>query len=74
MTDACGFAKGGAKEDIVENERTQQAIVLGGSLMKTTNGHTNFALAVGQVPWRNRNGARNRISPTANSEAKPDAA
>lgn len=66
-TDACGFVEGLAKEDFLEDKRTQQAvimslIILGEAVTKVMDGYGEFAKAHGQVPWRNMRGMRNRIA------------
>lgn len=66
-TDACGFVEGLAKEDFLEDKRTQQAVVMsliiiGEAVTKVLNGYTEFAQTHAQVPWRNMRGMRNRIA------------
>lgn len=66
-TDACGFVEGLAKEDFLEDKRTQQAvimslIIIGEAVTKVMDGHAQFTLTHGQVPWRNMRGMRNRIA------------
>ena len=66
-TDACSFVEGLAKEDFLEDKRTQQAvimslIIIGEAVTKVMDGYGEFAQAHGQVPWRNMRGMRNRIA------------
>lgn len=66
-SDACSFVEGLAKEDFLEDKRTQQAvimslIIIGEAVTKVMDGYADFALAHGQVPWRNMRGMRNRIA------------
>ncbi|EZP46637.1 HepT-like ribonuclease domain-containing protein [Delftia sp. RIT313] len=66
-TDACSFVKGLAKEDFLEDKRTQQAvimslIIIGEAVTKVMDGYAEFAQTHGQVPWRNMRGMRNRIA------------
>ena len=66
-TDACGFVEGLAKEDFLEDKRTQQAvimslIIIGEAVTKVMDGYAEFALTHAQVPWRNMRGMRNRIA------------
>ena len=66
-TDACGFVEGLAKEDFLEDKRTQQAvimslIIIGEAVTKVMDGYAEFTQAHAQVPWRNMRGMRNRIA------------
>ena len=66
-TDACGFVEGLAKEDFLEDKRTQQAvimslIIIGEAVTKVMDGCAEFAQAHAQIPWRNMRGMRNRIA------------
>ena len=66
-TDACAFVEGLAKEDFLEDKRTQQAvimnlIIIGEAVTKVMDGYEEFVRAHGQVPWRNMRGMRNRIA------------
>ena len=66
-TDACGFVEGLAKEDFLEDKRTQQAvimslIIIGEAVTKVMDDYGAFAQTHGQVPWRNMRGMRNRIA------------
>ena len=66
-TDACGFVEGLAKEDFLEDKRTQQAvimslIIIGEAVTKVMDGYAEFAQAHAQVPLRNMRGMRNRIA------------
>lgn len=66
-TDACGFVEGLAKEDFLEDKRTQRAvimslIIIGEAATKVMDGYADFAQANAQVPWRSMRGMRNRIA------------
>ena len=66
-TDACGFVEGLAKEDFLEDKRTQQAvimslIIIGEAVTKVMDGYAEFTQAHAQVPWRNMRGMRKRIA------------
>lgn len=66
-TDACGFVEDLAKEDFLEDKRTQQAVIMslviiGEAVTKVMDGYAEFAQTHGQVPWRNMRGMRNRIA------------
>lgn len=66
-TDACGFVEGLNKDDFLEDKRTQQAvimslIIIGEAATKVMDGHTEFAQAHPEVPWRSMRGMRNRIT------------
>lgn len=66
-TDACSFVEGLAKEDFLEDKRTQQAVIMslliiGEAVTKVMDGHAEFIQAHAQVPWRNMRGMRNRIA------------
>jgi uncharacterized protein with HEPN domain len=57
--DACSFVAGLAKEDFLEDKRTQQAvimslIIIGEAATKVLDRYPDFAQAHRQVPWRNR--------------------
>ena len=59
--------EGLAKEDFLEDKRTQQAvimslIVIGEAVTKIMDGYAEFTQAHAQVPWRNMRGMRNRIT------------
>ena len=65
--DACTFVEGLAKEDFLEDKRTQQAvimslIIIGEAVTKLLDGHAEFAEAHAQIPWRSMRGMRNRIA------------
>lgn len=65
--DACNFVEGLAKDDFLEDKRTQQAvimslIILGEAATKIMDGYTDFARAHPEVPWRSMRGMRNRIA------------
>ncbi len=66
-TDACGFVAGLAKDDFLEDKRTQQAvimslIIIGEAATKVMDGYAEFAQAHPEVQWRNMRGMRNRIA------------
>ncbi len=66
-TDACGFVAGFAKDDFLEDKRTQQAvimslIIIGEAATKVMDGYAEFAQAHPEVPWRSMRGMRNRIA------------
>jgi uncharacterized protein with HEPN domain len=66
-TDACGFVAGLAKDDFLEDKRTQQAvimslIIIGEAATKVMDAYAEFAQAHPEVPWRNMRGMRNRIA------------
>lgn len=66
-TDACGFVEGLAKEDFLEDKRTQRAvimslIIIGEAATKVMDVYADFAQANAQVPWRSMRGMRNRIA------------
>lgn len=65
--DACGFVEGMSRAEFLQDKRTQQAvvlslIVLGEAATKVMDRHEAFAVANGQIPWRNMRGMRNRIA------------
>lgn len=66
-TDARAFVEGLAKDDFLEDKRTQQAvimslIIIGEAATKVMDSYTEFTLAHAQVPWRSMRGMRNRIA------------
>lgn len=66
-TDACSFVEGLAKEDFLEDKRTQQAvimslIIIGEAVTKVMDRYAEFTRANDQVPWRSMRGMRNRIA------------
>lgn len=66
-TDACSFVEGMAKEDFLEDKRTQQAvimslIIIGEAATKVMDGYAAFTQTHAQVPWRSMRGMRNRIA------------
>lgn len=65
--DACGFLKGMAQGEFLEDKRTQQAvimslIIIGEAATKVMDSHPEFARAHAEVPWRSMRGMRNRIA------------
>lgn len=66
-TDARRFVEGLAKDDFLEDKRTQPAaimslIILGEDATKVVDGYAEFTQAHPEVPWRNMRGRRNRIA------------
>lgn len=66
-TDACTFVEGLAKDDFLEDKRTQQAvimslIIIGEAATKVMDSYAEFTQAHAQVPWRSMRGMRNRIA------------
>lgn len=66
-TDACSFVEGLAKEEFLEDKRTQQAvimslIIIGEAATKVMDGYAEFVQTHSEVPWRNMRGMRNRIA------------
>ncbi|SER72423.1 Uncharacterized conserved protein, contains HEPN domain [Azotobacter beijerinckii] len=56
-----------AKEEFLEDKRTQQAvimslIIIGEAATKVMDGYAEFVQAHSEVPWRNMRGMRNRIA------------
>ena len=65
--DACGFVEGLAKDDFLDDKRTQQAvimslIIIGEASTKVMDSYAEFAQAHAEVPWRSMRGMRNRIA------------
>ena len=65
--DACAFVDGMGKDRFLADKRTQQAVIMslviiGEAATKVMDGHSDFALAHGQIPWRSMRGMRNRIA------------
>jgi uncharacterized protein with HEPN domain len=66
-TDARSFVEGLAKDDFLDDKRTQQAvimslIILGEAATKIMEGYAGFAETHSDVPWRSMRGMRNRIA------------
>lgn len=66
-TDACSFVAGLAKDDFLEDKRTQQAvimslIIIGEAATKVMDGYAEFAQAHPDLAWRGMRGMRNRIA------------
>jgi uncharacterized protein with HEPN domain len=64
---ACGFVEGLAKEDFLEDKRTQQAvimslIIIGEAATKVMDGYAEFTQAHPEVPWRSMRNMRNRMA------------
>jgi uncharacterized protein with HEPN domain len=65
--EACSFVEGLAKDDFLEDRRTQQAvimslIIIGEAVTKVMDGYAEFTQKHTQVPWRSMRGMRNRIA------------
>jgi uncharacterized protein with HEPN domain len=65
--DACGFVEGLAKEDFLEDKRTQQAvimslIIIGEAATKVMDGYADFIQTHADVPWRSMRNMRNRMA------------
>jgi len=65
--DACCFVQGLAKEDFLEDKRTQQAvimslIVIGEAATKVMDGYAEFTRVHADVPWRSMRNMRNRMA------------
>ncbi|HWK62929.1 MAG TPA: DUF86 domain-containing protein [Eoetvoesiella sp.] len=65
--DACSFVDGLAKDDFLEDRRTQQAVVMsliiiGEAAAKLMDNYAEFTRIHKHVPWRNMRGMRNRIA------------
>lgn len=66
-TDACSFVEGLAKEDFMDDKRTQQAvimslIIIGEAATKVMSSYEDFTQSHADVPWRSMRGMRNRIT------------
>jgi uncharacterized protein with HEPN domain len=66
-TDACSFVEGLAKDDFLEDKRTQQAvimnfIIIGEAATKVMDGYVEFTQAHPEVPWRSMRNMRNRMA------------
>lgn len=64
---ACSYVEGMAKEDFLDDKRTQQAVVLnliivGEVATKIMTEHKDFATQNSDVPWASMKGMRNRIA------------
>ncbi|MBP6902800.1 MAG: DUF86 domain-containing protein [Burkholderiaceae bacterium] len=65
--DACGFVEGMAREDFLQDKRTQQAvimslIIIGEAATKLMDGHPGFVQDHANLPWRSMRGMRNRMA------------
>jgi uncharacterized protein with HEPN domain len=65
--DACSFVEGLAKDDFLEDKRTQQAvimslIIIGEADTKVMERYAEFTQVHPEVPWRSMRGMRNRIA------------
>lgn len=66
-TDALSFVEGLAKEDFLDDKRTQQAvimslIIIGEAATKVMDGYNNFTQEHPDIQWRGMRGMRNRIA------------
>ena len=66
-TDAQDFIEGLDKADFLADKRTQQAvimnlIIIGEAATKVMDGHSEFAQAHNEVPWRSMRNMRNRMA------------
>lgn len=64
---ACGYIEGMSKEDFLADKRTQQAVILnlviiGEAATKLLQNCGSFLDKYSDVPWRNMQGMRNRIT------------
>lgn len=64
---ACDFVEGLAKEDFLDDKRTQQAVIMslviiGEAATKVMDGYPEFVQSHSELPWRNMRGMRNRIA------------
>ena len=64
---ACYYVEGLAKEDFLEDKRTQQAVILnliliGEEATRILKDHEAFTSSHPEVPWRSMKGMRNRIA------------
>lgn len=65
--DACIFVEGLAKEDFLDDKRTQQAVIMslviiGESTTKLMNQYPDFVEKHPEIEWRGMRGMRNRIA------------
>jgi uncharacterized protein with HEPN domain len=66
-TDARNFVEELAKEDFLEDKRTQQAVILslviiGEAAARVMDSYPEFSRAHAEIPWRGMRGMRNRIA------------
>jgi uncharacterized protein with HEPN domain len=66
-TEACSFVEGLAKEDFLEDKRTQQAVIMsiiiaGEAATKVAGRWPEFVQAHPEVSWRSMRNMRNRIA------------
>ena len=64
---ACSYVEGMTREDFLDDNRTQQAVVLnlivvGEVATKILKEHEDFANQYADVPWASMKGMRNRIA------------
>jgi uncharacterized protein with HEPN domain len=65
--DATSFIEGMSKDDFLDDQRTQNAVVMsliiiGEAATKVMDRHADFAAMHTNVPWRSMRGMRNRIA------------
>ena len=65
--DVLSFVDGLEKDDFLEDQRTQQAvitslIIMGAASTKMMDDYVEFARKHSDIPWRNMRGMRNRIA------------
>ncbi len=66
-TDACDFIEGLDKTDVIDDKRTQQAVIMnlviiGEAATKIMDLYPEFADAHSEIPWHSMRGMRNRIA------------
>lgn len=66
-SDAGSFVEGTSKHDFLEDQRTQNAVVMSLIIIneaatKVMDRHADFAKLHASVPWRSMRGMRNRIA------------
>lgn len=65
--DACSFVEGLAREDFLEDRRTQQAvimslIILGEAATRVMDAYAEFTRTHPELPWRSMRNMRNRMA------------
>jgi uncharacterized protein with HEPN domain len=65
--DARGFVEGVAKDDFLDDKRTQQAvimslIIIGEAATKVMDGYAEFTQTHPEIPWRSIRNMRNRMA------------
>lgn len=66
-TNACSFVEGVAKEDFLDDKRTQQAVIMsliivGEAATKVMDSHAEFTQLHPEMRWRSMRGMRNRMA------------